>query len=142
MNHKCALQRKSDGRWDYTYNGAATGYCSGPYEPMKETAAITQDMADRWNEKMQPHAHKFHEDGHATEQEARDCYRQYMLDSSLFLPAKEPPNATQAQKCQVCGVWTACIATVGSYSMFFLCPEHCTREHVEKLYRVGESWES
>lgn len=141
MNHKCALQRKSDARWDYTINGHPTGYCCA-YEPLKECTYFSKEVVEAENAKMEPFIGNFHTDGHSTKEEACECYKRYMLDTQLRLPAKEPEKASQAQKCQVCQTWTACIAMVGSYSMFFLCPEHCTRENVEKLYRVGESWES
>lgn len=142
MNHKCARQRQADGRWDYTYNGAPWGYCR-EYQPLKDDGSILPaEMARRENEKMQPLVGNFHTDGHATKQEACDCYKRYQLDTSLRLQPSEPENATQQHKCQVCQKWTACHASVGAYQLFVLCPEHQTRECVESLYRVGESWES
>lgn len=141
MNHLVALERKSDGRWDYTYNGHAWGYCRA-WEPLTPNGVLTQDLCDQHNTKMEPFLAKFHSDGHATKEEACHCYKEYLLDTHLFLPAKEPENPSQAFKCKVCGVWTACMAQVGSYQIFHLCPEHSTREHVAALLKVGESWES
>ena len=136
MNHSCARQR-NDGRWDYTRNGRPWGYCC-EYRP------VPPDIpgAEQWNAKLEPLQHKFHTDGHATEEEACECYKQYLLDTSLQLVAAEPKNANQQHRCQVCKAFTACYATVGTYRMFTLCPTHQTREEVEKLLRVGESWES
>lgn len=139
MNHKCALQR-ADGRWDYTCNRRATGYCC-EYQPLKENdLVLPAQIAREENEKMEPLKHKFHTTGHATEEEARECYKQYLLDTRLRLMTEEPENANQQNRCQVCKKFTACYAQVGPYSLFVLCPEHNTRECVESLLKVGESW--
>ena len=142
MNHLCALQRKADGRWDYTYNGVPWGYCC-EYKPLKEDGTILPaEMARQENEKMEALRGKFHSDGHATEEEACECFKQYLLDTHLRLRTEEPDNASQQGKCEVCRKWTACHAQVGAYRMFQLCPEHQTREAVASLFKVGESWES
>lgn len=142
MNHLCAKQRKDDGRWDYTINGRPWGYCKN-YVPIPEDGKIlTIESAKCENKKMAPLAGKFHQDGHATEVEACECYKNYILDTRLRLQPQEPENASQQDRCEVCRKFTACHATVGPYRMFTLCPEHQTREAVEKLLRVGESWES
>jgi hypothetical protein len=142
MNHKCARKRQSDGRWDYTYNGGPWGYCR-EYRPLAEDGRIIPAGVSRYeNEKMDSLKGKFHTDGHATEQEACDCFKQYQLDTALRLQAAEPENASQQHKCQICRKWTACHAQVGAYQLFVLCPEHQTRECVESLFSVGESWES
>lgn len=100
------------------------------------------EVARPWNEKMEPLKGKFHTDGHATEEEACECYKQYLLDTSLRLMTEEPENARQQNRCQVCRKFTACYAQVGPYRLFMLCPEHNTRENVAALLKVGESWES
>ena len=142
MNHLGPMQRKSDGRFDYTYNGRAYGYCC-EYDPIPEDGKIMPaQVAHDHNVKMEPFKDKFHANGHATSEEACACYRQYLLDMRLTLKPQEPENATQQHRCQVCKKFTACYAMVGSYRMFTLCPEHQTREEVEKLLNVGESWES
>ena len=142
MNHLGPLKRVSDGRWDYTRNGRATGYCR-EYEPLKEDGSLlSPETARNHNERMLPLVGNFHADGHATEQEACDCYKKYMLDTSLRLTPVEPVNASQQNRCKICDKFTACHAYVGAYQLFVLCPEHQTREHVEAILTVGESWES
>lgn len=142
MNHLCARQRKADGRWDYTYNGVPWGYCR-EYQPLAEDGRIiSAEMARHENEKMDPLKVHFHTDGHATEQEACDCYKRYMLDTALRLQPTEPENASQQNRCRVCNKFTACHAGVGPYFLVTLCPEHQTREHVESVFTVGESWQS
>jgi hypothetical protein len=142
MNHLGPLKRVSDGRWDYTRNSRPTGYCR-EYEPLKEDGSLfSPEMARNHNERMLPLVGNFHTGGHATEQEACDCYKKYMLDTSLRLTPAEPANASQQNRCKVCDKFTACHAYVGAYQLFVLCPEHQTREHVESLLAVGESWES
>lgn len=141
MNYSCARLRL-DGRWDYTRNGLPYGYCC-EYKPIPEDAKwISAEQAKRHNEEMAKLAHKFHTDGHTTKEEACECYKQYLLDTKLRLMPTEPENAHQQFKCKACGKWTACHASVGPYRQFDLCPEHQTREEVEKLLTVGESWES
>jgi hypothetical protein len=130
----------SDQRWDYCCGSHPTGYCH-TYKPIPEDEGLGE-WAKRANEKLAPLAANFHDTGHATEAEAQECYKKYMLDTSLRLTPKEPENPHQLNRCQVCGTFTACHAYVGAYQIFTLCPEHQTRETVESLYEVGESWES
>jgi hypothetical protein len=137
MNYLSAKQRGSDSRWDYTYNGSPWGYCRA-YSPIPDTIPGFKE----WNEKVAPLAPKFHTDGHATEEEACECYKQYLLDTALRLQPAEPENAYQQHRCKVCHKFTACYAQVGAYRMFVLCPEHQTRAIVAGLLKVGESWES
>lgn len=142
MNHLAPRQRRTDGRWDYTMNGHPWGYCRA-YEPIPvEGGAVPPQWAQEWNAKIEPLRDKFHTDGHATRQEACDCYARYLLDTHAFYCDQEPENARQQQKCQVCGAWTACSAQVGGYHYFILCPTHCNRECVAGLLEIGESWES
>lgn len=142
MNHLCARQRTADERWDYTYNGVPYGYCR-EYKPISEDVKwLSADQIKAENEKMEKLKSNFHADGHATKEDACACYKKYLLDTSLRLVEKEPENASQQNRCQVCKKFTACHASVGAYRMFTLCPEHQTRECVESLLSVGESWES
>lgn len=142
MNHLTARQRPSDSRWDYTWNGRPTGYCH-EYVPLKEDGQILPaEIAKRENAKMEALKDKFHSTGHATEQEACDCYKQHLLDTNLRLTPEEPANASQQNRCQVCQKFTACHASVGPYQLFVLCPEHQTRECIESLLKIGQSWES
>lgn len=141
MNHLCALQRK-DGRWDYTYNYRPYGYCK-EYKPISvDVNYLPEYWIKEYNEKMSLLINNFHTTGHSTEEEAQECYKNYLLDVDLQLCLEEPVNASQQHKCKICNEWTACYAFVGSYRQFCLCPEHQTKEFVASLLKVGESWES
>lgn len=142
MNHLCARQRTSDERWVYTYNGVPYGYCC-EYKPITEDCGwMNPETVKQHNDKMEPLRGKFHTDGHATEEDACECCKCYLLDTRLHLQPAEPENASQQNRCEVCNAFTACHASVGPYRMFTLCPQHQTREVVAGLLRVGESWES
>ena len=141
MNHNCARQRQ-DGRWDYTRNGRPFGYCR-EYLPIPEDCGhLPVSQVKEYNAKMDLLKEKFHTTGHATEEEACECFKRYMLDTHLKLQTEEPENANQLLRCKVCNTFTACYASIGPYVLFVLCPAHQTREAVESLYKVGESWDS
>lgn len=80
--------------------------------------------------------------GHDTAEEARECYKSYMLDKHLHLDRKISDDILMKCKVKGCEEFTSGFASVGGYSMFILCDKHRTREEVERLYSVGESWES
>lgn len=142
MNYLCALQRKSNGRWDYSRNSVPCGYCRR-YVPIPEDGKVVPiEIASAENARMLPLIGNFHVDGHATKEEACECYKRYLLDTRLRLRPEEPADASQQNRYEVCRKFTACHASVGPYRMFMLCPEHQTREHVASLLKVGESWES
>lgn len=141
MNHFCARQRV-DGRWDYTLNSQPWGYCR-EYKPIPEdTQYLPAETIRQENEKMEPLRGNFHTNGHATEKEACECYKRFLLDTRLSLRTSEPEDANQQHRCEVCKKFTACYAMVGPYRIFTLCPEHETRENVAALLKVGQSWES
>jgi hypothetical protein len=135
MNYYDAKQRKEDGRWDYTCNDHPTGYCRAYKEPNLEKEPY-------WSEheiaKYKDNKEKYHSNGHATEEEARECYRQWILDNELrFWEA----NDTQ-RKCKVCGAWTSNVAEVDC-KIFTLCDEHNNRKTVEQLLETpGQIWSS
>ena len=105
MNYYDARQRVEDRRWAFTCRNDdriwAVGYC-------------------RDHEK----------EGHPTEQEARECYRQYLLDNVKY---SNPENPSSMHKCHVCGTFTAGTAHVGDTQVFVLCNEHRNREELSKL---------
>ena len=138
MNYYAARQRK-DGRWDYTCRNDdhiyPVGYCSPYREPNGEWY---------WSEnsikKYQAEKEFHHEDGHATAEEACECYRKYLLDTTLYLDGSS--NNT-AHKCKICDVWTNRYAQVDGTYTYDLCDLHRTREVVETLFdSVGEIWSS
>lgn len=78
--------------------------------------------------------------GHPTPEEAREHYKQYLLDHRLRLDGK---NGDTQHKCKVCGEWTQGVAFLDE-TPFALCDEHRTREKVSELYGdvgdVASSW--
>lgn len=128
MNYYEAKQRKSDGRWDYTRNNEPTGYCCRFREYNQEFVEkfhISEEEVDKHNS----FAHKYHSGGHETEQEARECYKQYLLDHQLrFWKTKD-----EQRKCQICKQWTQNVAEIGC-RMFTLCDEHNNCEEVSGLF--------
>lgn len=150
MNYNAARQRKlsdgSAGQWDYTRRNDdriwPIGYCAGWRETSEETiravyggrdsASFRKDEALR--EKFRP---KYHSTGHASKEEACDCYREFVLDNRLRLDGR----MSHQDRCQAegCGDWTQRLAEV-DHQVFPLCDKHCTREEVEKLFgSVGET---
>lgn len=138
MQYKAAQQRKADGRWDYTSGGAPTGYCHAPNDPA-EYERLGIHVSEHELQLWEQFKDKYHTDGHATADEACECYKQFLLDNRLHLDNKQE---NQQSRCQVCKEFTQGLATVGPYRMFILCDEHRTRETVTELLKVGESWES
>ncbi len=133
MNYYDARKRSSDNRWDYTCMNDGhvwpVGYCR-PWQPLTCPPLSEAYVNDPHQQKK--HAEfkdKHHDDGHATEQEARECYRQYLLDKKLVLDRK---LIDLQRKCAVCETWTQGCAEVGLH-LFVLCDDHRTRGQVEKL---------
>lgn len=131
MNYYKARQREG-GRWDYTCMNDgriwAVGYCAGKYEDVREAAEPAVAV-------------NYHENGHATPEEARECYKRYLLDTSMVLDAR---LSQQQRKCEAedCDEWTQGLARIGPMESIVLCDQHRTREKVEKLFSVGESMSS
>jgi hypothetical protein len=76
-----ALQRKTDGRWDYTlsnsYGARAVGYCSNDGDASAG----------------------FHADGHSTAAEAEACFHRYEVERH----AKVYDAKDEQKRCAVCG---------------------------------------
>lgn len=95
---------------------------------------ISQEKIDKYISNKD----KYHEDGHATEKEACECFKQYQLDHHL----RFSKQLNQQHKCKICEEYTEGLAYVGEYECFSLCEKHQNRESVEQIYQVGESWQS
>jgi hypothetical protein len=148
MNHYKARQREIDQRWDYTSGNPRegihpVGYCHR-YRPfsVERCAWMTAEMCEQENAKEAPFVAKYHTDGHATEEEACECYRTYLLDQRLRL-WDPPPDPDTLNKCVVCGVYTAGMAEL-QMQHWWLCDEHRNRVEIEKLVPHGksEAWSS
>lgn len=146
MNHWKARQRETDQRWDYTCREGqgrvyATGYCGG----YREFDPSFFPDAERLNAEMEPFREKYHTDGHATEAEAIECYRQYQLDRQLKFNRwthEALPGTLHICDHNGCTEYTPHQASIGGYHVWHLCPEHLNRETVDALYTVGESFGS
>lgn len=95
-------------------------------------------MSDEWLAQHLALKANYHDDGHATADEACECYKRYELDTALRFSTEQSTK----RQCEVCKEWTQSHATVGGYTVFVLCEAHANRAEVEKLFSVGESWES
>jgi hypothetical protein len=140
MRYLGARQRKSDNKWDYTtmYDKQVypIGYCHEwtPYGyPLFQSG-----RAEMLNRQEAPFIENYHTDGHGSKEEACECYKKYLLDHSFRIST----DSSTKQKCQVCNEWTQTRLEIGSYRQWVLCEKHANREEVEKLFSVGESWES
>jgi hypothetical protein len=113
MNYYEARQRKNSEKWDYT---------------------CTND-GESW-----PVGYCAEDGGHETAQEARDCYKRFLLDQRLHLDRQ---MTNQQNRCVAAGCdrWTSGYAEVDQ-RIFILCDEHRTREVVESLFTVGTSCSS
>ena len=140
MNYYKSRQRASDGRWDFSCRNNdhiyPVGYCSPYHEPDPKEWYLTENSI----KKYQAERDKHHVNGHATEEEACECYRQYLLDTTLYLDGHS--NDTQ-HKCKICDTWTNRYAQVDGTYMYHLCDCHRTRAIIETLFKgVGEIWSS
>jgi hypothetical protein len=108
VNYYDARKRQSDGRWDFTCMNDGeiwpVGYCA-----------------------QEGGGH------HETEAEARECYRDYLLDNELRF--RNPADPATLRKCEVagCGVFTGGSAEL-SLRTWVLCDAHRNRAEVEKLF--------
>lgn len=107
------------------------GYCSGWNSP-KPGDWLYDLHRDYWDNAKTFEA-KYHTDGHATEVEASDCYREYILDQQTHFVQVHPFDA-----CVVCGKLTDGAAQVEGWIRWILCLEHQNRETIEKLWPAGE----
>lgn len=125
MNHYEPLQRKPDGRWDYTRRNdddvQAVGYCRPFVAWSKETAAtFGVPFGSNWMAKAASFAHKHHSTGHDTAQEAAECYAEYLLDHSAQYLCS---YVNEQRPCLYCKKYSEFYATV-KQETFDLCLEH------------------
>lgn len=78
--------------------------------------------------------------GHATPEEACDHQKQWDLDHARFHRGSDLPEPDALYRCKVCRAFTAGYATYGpgQMSLVTLCDEHCNRQALAGLIRVGE----
>jgi len=137
MNYFKARQRK-DGKFDYTCMNDGqiwpVGYCSVYHELPNDNW-----ISESYRAANEATKDKHHGDGHDTAQEAQACYRAYLLDHALHLNGAWE---NVQHKCEVCGEWTELYAEI-QMRCWNLCPQHNSREEVEKLFEApDEIWSS
>ena len=108
MQYYSARKLKETGLWHYTVGSHPVGYCADDCP------------------------------GHATEEEACEHYKQYLLDKRM----RPGTLSNQMLRCRECKEFTDGVVHIGAYQMFILCPAHQGKETVAKHLRIGESWES
>lgn len=112
MNHQKARQLENSLKWHYTNKG------DGRITPLGYCAG-----------------HK----GHGTAEQANECYKGYLINNNLLLDGKWTPPAN----CLMCQELTDGMASIPwAWWYAALCDTHRTQEVVEKIFVVGESWES
>jgi hypothetical protein len=112
-------QRAKSLRWDYTYSNSGgcypTGYCARKSaEALIERhdtgqAGSVPGISDAYVAKLISSLHKYHDDGHATPEEARECYVQYVLDNKCTIVT----STDTQRRCFGCGEWTDRVLMAG-----------------------------
>lgn len=129
MNYYEALQRQTDKRWDYTRRNDgqvhAIGYCAGKYDVIRNDASL-------------PHPERYHDDGHATAEEACECYKQYVLDNLTNLEFGLTEDTQHKCEAPGCGAWTQKVAMVDHHP-YNLCDDHRNLETLQDLVTVSTS---
>lgn len=153
MNHDKARQIQDGpnaGKWHFTTANDGhiypTGYC-GAYLPCSNCGGVSAgwpegskyDCATCYNTGAVVVPVGARCKGHDTPEGAYAHQKAYQLDHRLWLDRK---LSGEQRPCRVCGEWTQGVAQVGAWWTAVLCDEHRTREHVEALFDVGESWHS
>ena len=130
MNYYEARQRQNDKRWDFTKMNdgqvMAVGYCRKWSEWPNEFKEKHKKSWEEYEARKDEH----HADGHETREEAGECYKRYLLDTSLMFNEM----TDQQRKCVVCEAWTSWYADVNHGAIYNLCDKHRNREEVEKLF--------
>jgi hypothetical protein len=125
-------KKRLDGKWDFTCNGIATGYCAG--FPSLDNKYNLPDW-EEYVAKCEANRVKYHTCGHDTAEEAWACYAVYEIDNTW----REWDSSNTQSKCEICGCWTSHIVEIGHYSLYRLCPDHATIEVIGKLHS-GSPW--
>jgi hypothetical protein len=142
MNYYAARQRQTDKKWDFTCRNddyiRPVGYCDKYQEWWLDFHKWGFHVNEHEKQLYQAHEHQHHTDGHTTADEARECYRRYLLDQRVRLGMR----FEQQSHCQVCGEWTDMYAEV-DHTPFTLCKKHNTQKQLELLFKTpGEIWSS
>lgn len=141
MNYYAARQRQSDQRFDFTCKNDSliypVGYCGGFAPPLSNDAYVNE-LLKLEQEKLAPHKHKFHTDGHGTKEEAAACYRKFLLDTRSRFTTQESSQRkceafTDASKEVKCGRWTQGLVFVDDW-FACICEDHRKADIVAALF--------
>lgn len=141
------LQRVTDGRWNMTVSSDeenwthTIGFCCGkfdqvwkPYSGDSDSLAWpTQEAYEAERARHAAHARFYHDNGHATADQALDCYRRY----DVLLHRREYFEQDVKKPCVVCNTWTMHRVLVGTSlpTELVLCIAHCTTWDVYRALR-------
>lgn len=113
------------------------GYCQswGEMETrISEWLPVDPNVSNEFLKLLSSFKHKFHGDnGHATVKEARECYRQYLID--VFWEESDPKTTIQ---CCLCTSMARTIVTIQGQQIaesFALCRNHKNRDAVDSLFK-------
>ncbi|MGE0460889.1 MAG: hypothetical protein AB7Q16_05930 [Vicinamibacterales bacterium] len=136
------LQRQRDGRWNMTVSSDeerwthAVGFCAGtfdqcwpphnPSEPQRVMAWGSVDAYEADRLKHRVHEALYHDDGHATAEEAQACYDRYCR----LLHRRDFDEKDVQRKCAICGEWTVHRVMVGEVRLLSLCGAHLSETDI------------
>lgn len=148
-------QRKATQRWDYTVGSDdenwvhPVGYCSGwkekSEEELREYATRFGDRSAQelkeWLDEERVNKEKYHDNGHATADEAHACYAHYLADHIRLLPPPKDPKTLH--KCEECGAFCSGAAETNDGFWFkYFCESHWTHEVARKHFLKSRLKES
>ncbi len=124
-------RQRTDGRWEYWVleDGVAphvVGYCAGWH--FDDGEPLDADAHARTRAEVEHLKLKYHTEGHDTEELARRCFNEYLLETSLNHKDKE-----EQQACITCGEETSRVVFVARLHRWPICVGHDTRTTVAAL---------
>jgi hypothetical protein len=142
MNYYQARQRKISKRWDYTVMNDGhirpLGYCI-PWDRLERAFKDAPFDADADLRHLAEFKDEYHDDGHETEEEAEECYKNYLLDHRLkFMEVGPAEGYTRLPEfpCLECAAPTAVICEVDGRRVGALCGDHQTKDVVSKHFKA------
>ena len=119
-------RQRSDGRWDYELSSGemshVVGYCAGWHY---DDGSPHPDESEAWAKaraSAEPFHMKYHSHGHGTEQEARRCFNEFLLDMHLSIE-----HARTEEPCVLCGVGTVRRVALSNLHVWAVCTKHDAR---------------
>lgn len=122
--------KKNDGRiWP-------VGYCAGWRENTEEDFKRYPGLKEEI-EKKKEFKINYHKEGHASIEEARECYKEYLLDNKVRFREHKDGIEGNYIKCRECEKITNGYAEI-DFSIIPLCNEHQKRDIISKHFSVGD----